>query len=105
MQQLRRLLASPLRLAPDAVATSAETLQNVDLLRDRMWQAICDKAAFPDFGTQQPWAYGAVATELRQIAEAGTPSLTWAELPAALAGMLELGRQGALSTPIEPPIN
>jgi hypothetical protein len=77
---LGRLLASPLRLSERVLTVSAETLQNVELLREQLLDAAFDKAAFPEFGSEQPWAYAAIARRLVWVAAAGSPLLTWAEL-------------------------
>ena len=87
--RLGRLLASPLRLSERALAVSSDTLQNIDLLRERLLEAAFDKSSFAEFGSEQPWTYAAVAGRLGQIAAAGSPSLTWAELQDRLQSMRE----------------
>ena len=50
---LTTVLGSPLRLAAEAIAVSAKTLDGVDVLRERMVEAAFDKAAFPTFVSTQ----------------------------------------------------
>ena len=77
IEQLQRLLASPLQLSTDALDVSAKTLNKVDLLKRRLLDT---GFALPEFGSEQPWVYNEIAKQLGRIAAAGSPTLTWDEM-------------------------
>ena len=97
---LAQLLAAPLRLSASAVVVSAKTLQNVDALREQLVDTAHGGVALPEFGNEQPWVYGVIVKQLTEIGsdgirwrnnvladEAGTPSLSWAQLQERLQSM------------------
>eukprot|EP01050_Picozoa_sp_SAG11_P014944 SAG11_NODE_1890_length_4110_cov_3.484418_2_plen_1196_part_00 len=98
--QLKQLVDTPLRLSAAPVLVSAKTLQNIGALKERLVDAAHDAAAFPEFGNEQPWVYGAIAQRLTEIGvdgcrwqndvlaeQSGTPSLSWGELLQRLQSM------------------
>ena len=86
---LTTVLRSPLRLAAEAVAVSAKTLDGVDVLQEQMVEAAFDKAAFPSFGAVQARTYGLIHRHLLR-AHATSPSLTWPQLQTAASTAPEM---------------
>ena len=97
---LTQLLATPLRLSASAIVVSAKTLQNIDALREELVNTAHGGVALPEFGNEQPWAYGVIAKQLTEIGSdgirwrnnvlddvSGTPSLSWAQLQERLQSM------------------